>query len=207
MNNTAPWSAGSHDINRTSDNHDWPDLEKRITMNLNSLSRVISLPGEMAVHHVGRFVLAYCDYQQRSLTSMTDADSRALRVLINRTLASRPELASHSEVDRHSYVDTLKRAYFVLRVQEEAADRYRRSHRKPLTSHDLSTANMIIYCLLGDRIASQIDSLVCSTLSGWMPGADELRPAPAEDPALVRICQSWPCLAGSLGLPSLLLAD
>jgi hypothetical protein len=194
-----------HDHNAFDD--DWPDIERRITMSLNSLVRIISLPSEMAVRQVGQFALSYCDYRQRVFSNCHDHDSHTLRVLINRTVNHHELFSSQAPVDQHRYMPELQRAYFVLRALEEANDRYQRNHHKPLTSHDLSTANLIIYCLLGEHQAAAIDSLVFATLSGWMPGAETLPAATVQDSSLVRICQSWPCLAASLGLPSLLLVD
>lgn len=183
---------------------DWNDIERRITMNLNSLVRIICLPSEMAVHQVGQFVLAYCDYQLDSLDRCQDHDSHTLRVLINRTISSHPLLASHEQTEQ-PYLVALQQAYFTLRVLEEAGDRYRQLHQQPLTSHDVSTANLIIYALLGEHLASPLDSLVNAIISGWTPiGPNSDLP---RNETLVQICQNWPCLASSLGLPSLLMAD
>lgn len=183
---------------------DWCDIERRITMNLNSLVRIISLPSEMAVHQVGQFVLAYCDYQLSSLERCQDNDSHTLRVLINRTINNHPLFVA-AEASNQPYMTSLQQAYFTLRVLEEAGDRYRQIYRQPLSAHDLSTANLIVYCLLGEHQASALDSLAAAIVSSWEPLGKPQQAHP--DSALVHICQNWPCLASSLGLPSLLMAD
>ena len=153
-------------------------LKTWISNTMGNIHQAIELPNENAVDALTAFITAYVRHvpeflniiQSAARESGLDKTLWPILHLVENYFTNPPERRTRSQ-GLEKLVDE---AYLAHRVFEELNDQFCRHTGIPLIPVDLTTANLIVHSIIGERFANQLDELVHISIHSVLDDDEEV---------------------------------